>query len=129
MSLAKAREMPLLPSSIGGRCNEGENGDIWRSENLPFKQAQVLVRDHIRYARHHLTAGLALAQLKAKKLSRPSLSVKDNPVEEETYKFFLHQWETYKAQANLTTNSKQHLESCLGDEITVILFGRLRKEG
>lgn len=50
-------------------------------------------------------------------------------MEEEEYEFFVHQWETYKVQANLTQNSKQHLESCLGNGITVILYRRLSKEG
>ena len=36
---------------------------------------------------------------------------------------------TYKAQANLTVASKSHLESCFGDEVTVVLFGRLGQEG
>ena len=100
-----------------------------RSENLPFEQAQELIRDHVWVTHHHLMAGPTPAQMKGEKLLRPSLKVKDNLVEEEGYKFVMHQWETYKAQANLTANAKQHLESCLDDEITSILFGRLGKEG
>ena len=49
--------------------------------------------------------------------------------EEKNWEYFCHQWTTYKAQANLTVASKSHLESCFGDEVTVVLFGRLGQEG
>ena len=42
---------------------------------------------------------------------------------------FLHRWNTYKAQANLTVSTKSHLESCLDTEVTMILFGRLGQAG
>ena len=106
LSLPEAIAMPNLPCSLGSGCNKGQNGNIWRSEDLPFQQAQELVRDHVQVAHHHLMVGPTPAQLKVEKLPRTSLKVKDNLVEEEAYEFFMHQWETYKAQANLTVNSK-----------------------
>ena len=85
------------------------------TKDLPFEQAKVLSMNHMKFAHQDLTAGPLPAQLKAEKLSRPSLPVKDNQVEEEEYEFFVHQWETYKDQANLSQNFKQHLKCCLGN--------------
>ena len=66
--------------------------------------------------------------MKAEKLVRPNLKLRDGLVEEEAYEYFLHRWTTFKAQANLTVATKSHLESCLGDEVTEILFGRLGQD-
>ena len=49
--------------------------------------------------------------------------------DEETWEYFCHKWTTYKAQANLTIATKSHLEACLGDEVTQVLFGRLGQDG
>ena len=121
--------MPVLPCPLGARCTDGEDGAIWKSVDIAFEQAQALVADHVRFAHQNVAAGAAPAQLKAEKLTRPSIKIKDSQIDEEAFEFFLHQWTTYKAQANLTVNSKQHLESCLGEEITLILFGRLGQTG
>ena len=76
--------MPILPCPMGARCTDGEDGATWKSVDIAFEQAQVLVADHVKFAHQNVAAGAAPAQLKAEKL-----------------------------------------ESCLGEEITLILFGRL----
>ena len=45
-------------------------------------------------------------------------------MDKEEWEFFLHKWATYKTQANLKVS-----ESCLGEEITEILFGKLSQAG
>ena len=114
---------------MGTRCDEGKGGEVWFTMELPYEQAKDEKEDHVKYARKRPNAEPRPLQLKAEKLSRPSLRTKDSQVEEEVYELFIHQWEMYKAQANLVTNSKQHLESCISDVITAILYGRLGKEG
>ena len=121
--------MPVLPCPLGADCTKGENDTTWKTVDIAFDQAQALVADHIKYAHQAAAAGAAPAQLKAEKLVRPSLKVKDSLIDEEAYEFFLHQWSTYKTQANLTHSAKQHLESCLGYDITHILFSRLGQAG
>ena len=122
-------EMPVLPCPLGVRCTDGENNGIWKTIDIAFEQATELIDKHVRLAHQAAAAGAAPAQLKAEKLVRPTIKVKDNLIEEEAYEFFLHQWSTYKNQANLTHGAKQHLESCLGYDITHILFSRLGQTG
>ena len=50
------------------------------------------------------------------------MKVYNGQVDEETWKQFIHRWNTYKKQANLTVAAKSHLESCLGDNVTQIQF-------
>ena len=97
--------------------------------DIPFENAQKLVEDHVRFAHQNVAAGAAPATLKAEKLVRPSLKIRDGRIEEEAWEFFNHQWTTYKTQGNLTVATKSHLESCLGDEVTHVLFGRLGQTG
>ena len=67
--------------------------------------------------------------LKAEKIQRPQIKIKDSQIEEDALEYFLHQWSTYKSSTNLVDNGKQYLEKCLGDEIKMILFGRLGQSG
>ena len=121
--------MPALPCPLGTRCTDGPDGGVWFTVDVPFEDARKLLEDHIKYSHQAAAAGAAPAQLKAEKLSRPHLKIKDGVIDEETWEFFEHQWNTYKTQASLTVATKQHLESCLGDEVTHILFGRLGQAG
>merc|ERR1711895_155487 len=104
---------------------------MWFTVNIPFREAKVLLDDHVRIAHNQeVSAGDGPAQqLRPEKLSRPQLKLKDGQIDEETWEYFKHQWQTYKTSANLTVSAKQHLKSCLGDEVTVILFGRLGQAG
>ena len=124
--------MPALPCPLGADCNKGPDGGTWFTVDIQFQEAKVLLDDHVKVAHHQEAAAgdaPAAQQLRPEKLSRPQLKVKDGQVDEETWEYFKHQWQTYKTSANLTVSAKQHLESCLGDEVTVILFGRLGQAG
>ena len=50
-------------------------------------------------------------------------------MDEEAWEWFTHRWNTYKNQANLPVTTKSHLESCLGDNVTHILFGKISQTG
>merc|ERR1711867_266800 len=92
---------------------------------------KMLLDDHVRVTHNQeVPAGNNSAQQpRPEKLSKPQLKLKDGQLSKETWEYFKHQWQTYKTSANLTDSAKQHLEGCLGDEVTVILFGRLGQEG
>ena len=77
--------MPILPCPMGARCTDGEDGATWKSVDIAFEQAQVLVADHVKFAHQNVAAGAALAQLKAEKLTRPNIKVKDSQIDEEAF--------------------------------------------
>ena len=121
--------MPQLPCPLGVRCKDGPGESVWKSMDLEFDNAQKLVEDHVKFAHQAVATEGGAAPMKAEKLVRPNLKVRDGVVNEEAWEYFCHKWSTYKAQANLTVATKSHLESCLGDEVTLILFGRLGQQG
>ena len=77
--------MPVLPCPMGARCTDGEDGATWKSVDIAFEQAQVLVADHVKFAHQNVAAGAAPAQLKAEKLTRPNIKVKDSQIDEEAF--------------------------------------------
>ena len=101
----------------------------WKTENVALEAALKLQENHVKYAHQEAAAGAAPATLKAEKLVRPTIKTRDGTIEDEEWEYFLHRWNTYKAQANLTVSTKSHLESCLDTEVTMILFGRLGQAG
>ena len=123
--------MPALLCPLGAGCDKGPDDTMWFTVDIPFREAKVLLDDHVRIAHHQeaATGDGPAQQLRPEKLSRPQLKLKDGQIDEETWEYFKHQWQTYKTSANLTVSAKQHLESCLGNEVTVILFGRLGHAG
>ena len=64
-------------------------------------------------------------QSKTEKLVRPTLHLKDNMVEEETWNYFEHRSRQYKSQANLAVSVKGHLTDCLGDVVSSLIFSKL----
>ena len=120
--------MPKLPCPYGARCKDGPQGAIWETIDIDFAEAKLLLDDHQKS--HQFTVSPANnTALKAEKIQRPQIKIKDSQIEEDAWEYFLHQWSTYKSSTNLVDNAKQHLENCLGDEITLILFGRLGQSG
>ena len=120
--------MPKLPCPYGARCKDGPQGAIWETIDIDFVEAKLLLDDHQKS--HQFTVSPANnTALKAEKIQRPQIKIKDSQIEEDAWEYFLHQWSTYKSSTNLVDNAKQHLENCLGDEITLILFGRLGQSG
>ena len=118
--------MPSLPCPFGSSCTSGEDGGTWTTVDLTFADAKLLLDDHIRMIHGQRTQEDAgNSSLKAERIARPQLRVKDSQIDEDTWEYFTHQWKTYKISTGIKDNAKQHLENCLGDEVTVILFGRL----
>ena len=68
-------------------------------------------------------------QVKTEKVKRPQLVVKDGYVSEEAFGFFQHNWGEYKKLAAITTAVKQHLASCLGEEVSELLYSKFGAEG
>ena len=79
----------------------------WKTENVALEcleAALKLQENHVKYAHQEAAAGAAPATLKAEKLVRPTIKTRDGTIEDEEWEYFLHRWNTYKAQAqaNLT---------------------------
>ena len=123
--------MPALPCPLGANCNAGPNNTMWSTVDITFREAKMLLNDNIRIAHNQEVPGgnNPAQQPRPEKLSRPQLKLRNGQINEETWKYFKHQWQTYKTSANLTDSAKQYLEGCLGDKVTVILFGRLGQAG
>ena len=122
--------MPKLPCPYGSACNNGEDGGTWKTVDIDFADAKLLLDDHVRMLHEQRAQeGTESNSLKAERIARPQIKVKNSQIDEDTWEYFVHQWTTYKISTNIKNNAKQHLENCLGDEVTVILFGRLGQAG
>ena len=85
---------------------------------------------HERASHPRPEAGEQIQQpVKTEKVKRPQLVVKDGYVSEEAFGFFQHNWGEYKKLAAITTAVKQHLASCLGEEISELLYSKFGAEG
>ena len=120
--------MPSLSCPLGNTCKHGPEEAIWKTDNVALDTAKELLNDHVKFAHQAAVAGAPNA-MKAEKLVRPKVHVKDGLIDEEAWEYFCHKWTTYKTQASLTVVTKSHLESCLGDDVTLVLFGRLGQTG
>ena len=114
-----------LDCPLGSACTSGPDGGIWKTKKINVNIALQLLEQHVRCVHQTVNVAPLDTPLKPEKLVRPVLKVRDGAIEEESWEFFTHQWASYKVQANLSASAKSHLESCLGDEVTIILFGRL----
>ena len=119
----------VLECALGNDCTKGADGGIWKTPSVNQDLAMQLVEQHVKFAHQNVAAAPGAATLRAEKLVRPTVKVRDGVIEEEDWEYFQHKWNTYKTQANLTVSQKSHLESCLGDDITSVLFGRLGQQG
>ena len=122
----------MLPCPLGNGCKSGPQEATWTTVDVAMEVAERLLTEHVKVAhpiKEEAAGGEAPATLKAEKLVRPNVKIRDGVIEDEAWEYFIHKWNTYKAQANLTVATKSHLESCLGDDVTAILFGRLGADG
>ena len=117
--------MPSLPCPFGSTCTKGLDGGIWTTIDIAFAEAKLLLDDHVKVHEQIVQEVSGSNSLKAERIARPQIKVKDSQIDEDTWEYFVHQWTTYKISTNIKDNAKQHLENCLGDEVTVVLFGRL----
>ena len=87
--------MPILPCPLGARCTDGDNGGIWKTVDIPFEQAQVLLDKHVMYA-HQATA---VETSPAKEITKP-LKVTGETVVGEKQKFSKVQVENEELRFN-----------------------------
>ena len=78
-------KMPILPCPLGVRCTDGAGGVTWTTVDVEGGLARDLLTDHVKFAHQAEAAGAAPATLKAEKLVRPNLKVKDGQIEEENW--------------------------------------------
>merc|ERR1711888_221707 len=63
------------------------------------------------------------------KIQRPKLVVKEGFMTDEAFDYFEHAWGEYKVLASVTTAAKQHLSSCLREEVLTLVYNRYGKTG
>ena len=68
-------------------------------------------------------------QVRPEKVRCPQLVVKEGFVTEEAFNYFEHAWKEYKTLAAVTTAVKQHLSSCLGEEVSTMVYSTYGKAG
>ena len=68
-------------------------------------------------------------QVRPEKVRRPQLVVKEGFVTEEAFGYFEHAWKEYKTLAAVTTAVKQHLSSCLGEEVSTMIYNTYGETG
>ena len=54
--------MPVLPCPLGVHCHYGEDGGTWKSVDIPFEQAMILVDRHVEFSHKSDGASAAPAQ-------------------------------------------------------------------
>ena len=68
-------------------------------------------------------------QVWPEKVQRPKLVVKDGYVTDEAFDYFEHAWREYKILASVNTAVKQHLSSCLGEEVSTMVYNTYGEMG
>merc|ERR1711888_456348 len=68
-------------------------------------------------------------QVRPEKVRRPHIVVKECFITEEAFDYFEHAGEEYKTLAAVTTAVKQHLSSCLGVEVSTMVYNTYGKAG
>ena len=97
--------MPSLSCPLGNTCKHGPEEAIWKTDNVALDTAKELLNDHVKFA-HQAAVACAPNAMKAEKLVRPKVHVKDGLIDEEAWEYFCLKWTTYKTQSF----KSQHLE-------------------
>eukprot|EP00092_Neocalanus_flemingeri_P081075 GFUD01101200.1.p1 GENE.GFUD01101200.1~~GFUD01101200.1.p1 ORF type:complete len:106 (+),score=27.06 GFUD01101200.1:197-514(+) len=101
--------MAPLECPLAVDCNKGEAGAVWKTADLPFQEAKLLLDQHLKYAHGH-------DDVIAQKLERPVIKL---GVGEEDYLFFVSEWSSYKRDCGLTDVSevRDQLKACCDSEL------------
>ena len=91
-------------------------GCQYETPEAELELATQLLRIHADSV-HVVPVGNVHQPVWAEKVKRPQLVVKEGFVTEEAFGYFEHAWKEYKTLAAVTTAGKQHLSSCLGEEV------------
>ena len=97
--------MPKLPCPYGARCKDGPQGRVWETIDIDFAEAKLLLDDHQKSHQHTASSANSTA-LKAEKILRPQIKIKDSQIEEDAWEYFMHQWSTYNLSTNLMMTKK-----------------------
>ena len=114
----------MAPTAV--QCSVG--GCQYETLVAEIEQATQLLRIHADSV-HVGQAGNVQQQVQPEKVRRPQLVVKEGFVTEEAFDYFEHAWKEYKTLAAVTTAVKQHLSSCLGEEVSTMLYATHGKAG
>ena len=85
--------MPKLPCPYGSACNNGEDGGTWKTVDIDFADAKLLLDDHVRMLHEQRAQeGTESNSLKAERIARPQIKDKDSQIDEDTWEYFVHQY-------------------------------------
>ena len=107
-------------------CSVG--GCQYETPEAELELATQLLRIHADSV-HVVPVGNVHQPVRPEKVRRPQLVVKEGFVTEEAFEYFEHAWDEYKTLASVTTAVKQHLSSCLGEEVSTLLHAKFGTEG
>ena len=100
------------------------------TEELEIENGKWLLEMHGRFGHAvPVPVGNVQQSVRPEKVRRPQLVVKEGFVTEEAFEYFEHAWDEYKTLAGVTTAVKQHLSSCLGEEVSTLLHARFGTAG
>ena len=102
---------------IAVQCSVG--GCQYETPEAELELAAQFLRIHTDAA-HVGPVGNVHQPVRPEKVRRPQLVVKEGFVTEEAFGYFEHAWKEYKTLAAVTTAVKQHLSSCLGEEVSTL---------
>ena len=111
-------------------CNYGDDGAMYKTPETEMKYALQLLEMHVQ-ARHvvYVPVGDGQQQVRPEKVKRPKLVVKDGYVADEAFDYYEHAWREYKTLASVNTAVKQHLSSCLEEEVLTMVFNQYGEMG
>ena len=61
-------------------------------------------------------------QVRSERIQRPKLVIKEGFTTDEAFNYFEHAWGEHELLASITTAAKQHLSSCLGEEVSTLVY-------
>ena len=104
-------------------CTCGDDGGKYKTPEMGTKYALQILEMHVQ-ANHvvQVPVGNGQQQVRPEKVQRPKLVVKDGFVTDEAFNYFEHAWGEYKTLASVNTAVKQHLSSCLGEEVSTMVY-------
>ena len=122
---------PVVIECPIAECALGADGARYETQALEPDIAMRLLDHHMIQHDHAgpVRAADSQQQVRSEKIQRPKLVIKEGFTTEEAFDYFEHAWGEYKVLASITTAAKQHLSSCLGEEVSTLVYNRYGKTG
>ena len=108
----------------------GADGAKYETQALEPDIAMEMMKLHVQ--QNHagpVRAGDGQQQVRSERIQRPKLVIKEGFMTDKAFNYFEHAWGEYKVLASITTAAKQHLSSCLGEEVSTLVYNRYGKTG